>query len=149
MLVRGEVLAQAPPGARTLTLPYSLDPGAGSEPALARVDVEELYAFGRPELETIEVARDLYISDGTAGALLRIAGADNRLHPEVDLRLAAPFVEHALEPPLGALRRTAFVRVLRAGDPLYVFGRASIEQDSAGLVRSGYREPALMAGVAA
>jgi len=146
-LVRGEVLAALPATGRAIVLPYGLDAGSGAEPVLARVDVEELYAFGRPGLETLEHARDLFFTDGTAGAILRMAGDAGHLHPEVELHLGARFVERALDPPLGALSRTAFVRTLRVGDPIYVYGRARVEQDTTGLLSGtpGYREAALMA----
>lgn len=160
-LVRGEVLGLPPPGAGAIALPHGLDEVLSREPpiALARVDVEELYNFDRPGLATIDYGRDLYLSDGTAGALLRIAGPDDagpddggggqrggRLHPDVELHLGAPFVEHALEPPEGALTRTAFVRAVRVGEPLYVFGRGSTEQDLTGLsTEGGYRAAALIA----
>jgi len=147
-LVRGEILSALPPGARGVELPDELgDDDPDREPlALARVDVEELYNFGRPGLSTVEYGRDLYLSDGTGAALLRIAGDDGRLHPDVELHLGARFVEHALEPPEGALTRTAFVRAVRAGEPLYVFGVPRTEQDLTGVASAaGYRDTALLA----
>lgn len=150
-LVRGEALAILPSGARAVELPVALDddPERSRPIALARVDVEELYSFGRPGLSTVEYGRDLYLADGSGAALLRIAGPegqDGRLHPDVELHLGAPFVERALEPPDGALTRTAFVRAVRVGDPLYVFGVARSEPDAAGVSSAaGYRDAAMVA----
>lgn len=125
-LVRGEVLTLAPPGARPFALPFELPaPNA----VIARADLEELQPYARPLLQTIERGRDFYMADAKAGgvnvALVRIADDFGRLHPDVELHLGTPFVEHALRPSPMAL--TAFVRVLAAGDPIYVLGRMRLE----------------------
>jgi hypothetical protein len=148
-LVRGEILSVLPPGARAVELPEEIrvDDPAAPPLALARVDVEELYNFGRPGLTTLEYGRDLFLSDGTGAALLHIAGDDGRLHPDVELHLGVPFVERPLEPPEGALTRTVFVRAVRVGDPLYVFGVARGEQDLTGVASAAsYRDAATLAG---
>jgi hypothetical protein len=51
----------------------------------------------------------------------------------VELHLGSAFVEHALRPAPATL--TAFVRLVAAGDPIYVLGRARLELvgDMAGL----------------
>ncbi len=148
-LARGEVLALQPPGSAAVKLPHGLDDAApplqGRAAVLARLDVEELFNFERPRLTTVEYGRDLFLSDGSGAALLRIGGEDGRLHPEVELHLGAPFVERALEPEPGAVTRTAFLRVVRAGDPIYVFGRAQAEPDLAGVSSAGYRDAMLAA----
>jgi hypothetical protein len=143
-LVRGEVLGLPPPGSAAVRLPHGLDDAApplqGRQVVLARLDVEELYNFERPGLSTVEYGRDLFLSDGSGAALLRIGGEDGRLHPEVELHLGAPFTERALEPEGGAVTRTAFLRLVRTGDPIYVFGRAQAEPDLAGVSSGGYRD---------
>jgi hypothetical protein len=143
-LVRGEILPLPPLGSDAVTLPQPLALPAGREAVVTRVDIEEIYAFGRPALETIEYARNFFIADGTAGALLRIA-AGRRAHPDSELRLGAAFVEQSLEPNPGALSRAAFLRAMRVGDPVYVYGRAHSEPDHAGLAAAGYREAPLIA----
>jgi hypothetical protein len=125
-LVRGEILALAPPGTRAVTLPYDLP---APHAALARADFEETEPYTRPRLLTVERGRDFYIADASAPninvALVRVADDQGRLHPDVELHLGAPFVEHALRPPPTAL--TAFVRTVAAGDPIYVLGRTRLE----------------------
>jgi hypothetical protein len=121
-LVRGDVLAMPPPGARPLTLPLDL---TAPNATLARVDVEETAPYARPRLLTLERGRDFYFADGSAvPALVRLADDDSRLHPDVELHLGTPFVEHPLRarPALAA-----FVRLLSIGDPVYVLGRVMLE----------------------
>jgi hypothetical protein len=125
-LVRGEVLPLTPPGTRPVTLPYDLP---APHAALARVDLEELEPYARPRLLTVERGRDFYIADSSARqvnvALVRVADDQGRLHPDVELHLGSPFVEHSLRPAPTAL--TAFVRMVAAGDPIYVLGRTRLE----------------------
>jgi hypothetical protein len=84
--------------------------------------------LSRPRLLTLERARDFYFSDGSATpALARIADGEGRLHPDVELHLGTPFVEHQLRPPPSSL--TAFVRTLAVGDPVYLLGRAQLVPD--------------------
>lgn len=140
-LVRGQVLAQLPFGTQPVELPFDLPAPSA---ALARVDVEELAPLSRPRLLTLERGRDFYFSDGSATpALARICDAEGRLHPDVELHLGAPFVEHAVRPPPSSL--TAFVRTLSVGDPVYVLGRAQLVPDLDVAGTSGLREPPLIA----
>jgi hypothetical protein len=124
-LARGEALALLPPGARALELPFDVPVPTALPPVLARMDLEETPPYARPRLLTVERGRDFYFSDGSSGAaLVRLADEDGQLHPDVELHLCAPFVEHPLrdDPPL-----TAFVRTLAPGDPVYVLGRVRLE----------------------
>jgi hypothetical protein len=141
-LVRGQILALPPPGTRAIALPYDLPAPSA---VLARVDFEELEPYARPRLLTVERGRDFYIADAAARdvsvALVRVADDQGRLHPDVELHLGSPFVEHALRPSLTGLpaldterqasrqepRLTAFVRLVAIGDPIYVLGRSRLE----------------------
>lgn len=144
-LVRGQVLQQTPLGTQAVQLPFDLP---ANDAVLTRIDVEELAPLSRPRLLTLELGRDFYFSDGSATpALARIADAQGRLHPDVELHLGAPFVEHSLDaqrqPPTSL---TAFVRSLAVGDPVYVLGRAQLVPDSdLGGGWGGLREQALVA----
>ena len=137
-LVRGQVLPQAPLGGAPLELPFGLP---AQSAVLARVDVEELAPLARPRLLTLERGRDFYFSDGsTTPALARVADGEGRLHPDVELHLGAPFVEHELRPPPESLR--AYLRVLTVGQPIYVLGRAQLVPDGEW---AGLREQPLVA----
>jgi hypothetical protein len=148
-LIHGKVLPVPPsnarPGMLGELLPYSLGSTLdGSEPVAARVDVEdrELERFARPDLERVERGRDFYVSDGTGHALVRLADRGGRLHDAVELHLDSPFVTR----DIGATRlkraRTAFVRALRVGDTVYLWGRVRAEPDDSGLsaLLGGYRD---------
>ncbi len=124
-LVRGQILPQLPLDTQPVELPFDLQ---APTTVLARVDVEERVPLSRPRLLTLERARDFYFSDGSATpALARISDGEGRLHPDVELHLGAPFVEHELRPGPDSL--TAFVRTLAVGDPVYVLGRAQLVDD--------------------
>jgi hypothetical protein len=129
-LVRGEILPLLPVGAATVELPYSLDSAAA---VLARIDLEELAPLSRPRLTTIERGRDFYIADARGGngdgagiALVSLTDDAGRVHPDVELHLAAPFAEYPLPSPLRDVRHTAYLRTLAVGDPVYVLGRAEL-----------------------
>jgi len=154
-LIAGKVLPLVPRGARGLTardgergdlLPYGLGRTVDGEPVAARVDVEEHGGrFERPELERIERGRDFYVTDGTGHALVRLsepAARSGRLHNDVELHLDVPFRPVELAATAARRARTAFVRVLRAGDIVYLWGAARIELDDSGLTAEigGYRE---------
>ncbi len=136
-LVRGEVLALLPPGSPSLSLPHSLVAERDDRPAvLARVDLEETapaWPRSRPILTTIERGRPFYIADGRGRALVRVADDFGRLHPDVELHLGAPFVEHQLRGAPSPL--VAYVRSVAAGDAVYVLGRHRLvaHSDAAGL----------------
>lgn len=151
-LVRGEILP-APASARGgLELPYGLPDGDEARPTvLARVDLEETAPWTRPRLTTLERGRDFYIADAHARdgatALVQLADDVGRLHPDVELHLAAPFVEHTLqrEPTLVS----AYVRTLRVGDPIYVLGRVRLQAHPPGdWMAAGLRQVPLVPGFA-
>jgi hypothetical protein len=157
-LVRGEILAAPPIGAHRLAdgLPYGLGEAIGAPEAVAtRVDIEDDYrAFSMPALERLERCRDFYVGDDTGRALLRIAaapadGADgthgSRLHGEVELHLDGTFREHRIPATQSHPPRNAYLRALRVGDPVYVFGRMRVERDRSGFGQGGYREAPLIA----
>jgi len=129
---RFTVLPLSPPGSTRLPLPYALtadDDDGGDEPpaVLARVDLEETVAWERPRLTRIERGRDFYAGDEHGRALVRVGDEDGRLHPDVELHLAAPFVAHELRGEPNPLR--ALVRTLGPGDVVYVTGRARMVTD--------------------
>jgi hypothetical protein len=133
-LVRGEVLALLPPGSPALSLPHGLIAGGDERPAvLARVDLEETDGWSRPQLTTLERGRPFYIADVHGRAMVRVADDFGRLHPDVELHLGAPFVEHELRGQPRPL--VAYVRTLLAGDPIYILGRHRLvtHGDAAGL----------------
>lgn len=159
-LVKGKVLPLMPRTARPGTslgglLPYALGRTLdGSEPVAARVDVEdrELEAFARPDLERVERGRDFYVTDGTGHALVRLAADEaGRLHDEVELHLDAPFVQRDIAATRVRRARTAFVRALRVGDTVYLWGRVRPEPDDSGLSAQlgGYRDVPAIAVFAA
>jgi hypothetical protein len=130
-LVRGEILSLTPPGARPVSLPLDLPSENLNGAVLARADIEELEPFVRPRLLTLERGRDFFIADASAPnvnvALVRVADDQGRLHPDVELHLGTPFSQHTLQTDPHAVN--AFVRLVRAGDPIYVLGRARLDQD--------------------
>jgi hypothetical protein len=129
-LVRGEILSLMPPGSRALELPFDLPAEPESEidearPAvLTRIDVEETAAWERPRLHRVERGRDFYVADAQGRAIVRVADEGGRLHPDIELYLGVPFVEHRLQDE--PARVTAYVRSLSAGDPIYVLGRSRL-----------------------
>jgi hypothetical protein len=125
-LVRGEILMLLPPGSRAQELPFDL-PAAVDEtrPAvLTRVDIEETVPWERPRLHRVERGRDFYVADTGGRAIVRVADEGGRLHPDIELHLGVPFVEHRLQDE--PARVTAYVRTLSAGDPIYVLGRSRL-----------------------
>ena len=141
-LVRGEILDAPPVGAAALSLPFDLPVDAARPPVLARVDLEETAPWARPRLSTVERGRDFFIADAHGRALVRLADDAGRLHPDVELHLGAPSVEHPLRAAPTAL--TAFVRTVAAGDPVYVLGRARLELQPQGeWLAPGLREAPL------
>ena len=123
---RFTVLPLAPPGSSTLPLPHALTTSEERPAVLARVDLEETAPWERPRLTTIERGRDFYVADEAGRALVRV-GDEGRLHPDVELHLAAPFVEHELRGPPNPLR--AFVRTVGPGDVVWVIGRSRLVTD--------------------
>lgn len=153
-LIRGKVLPLPPRHARTLDglLPYSL--GAtleGPQPVAARIDVEDrqLERFARPDLERVERGRDFYLTDGTGHALVRFTDSAGRLHDDVELHLDAPFVTREIAATHSRRARTAFVRTLRAGDLVFLWGGMRTEPDDSGLGTAGYRDAPAIAVFAA
>ena len=116
---RFTVLPLLPPGSTALPLPYALT--GAEEPVVARVDLEETAPWERPRLTRIERGRDFYVGDEHGRALVRLGDDEGRLHPDVELHLGAPFVEHELRGPPHPLR--ALVRTLGPGDVVYLVGR--------------------------
>jgi hypothetical protein len=142
-LVRGEVLALMPPGSPSLTLPYELPAPHDRPLVLARVDLEETQPFARPQLTTVERARDFYIADAWGRALVRVADERGQLHPDVELHLGAPFVEHVLRERTPRVQ--AFVRTIAAGDPVYVLGRSRLVTHPEGaMALAGLRDTPLL-----
>jgi hypothetical protein len=136
-LVHGRVLEGLPRGAAEL--PAELGSGA----VLARLDSEETAPWSRPLLERVDLGRDFWIGDGTGQALVRV-GVGGHVHPDVELHLDAPFVE--LQPNAeagseedGDLHLTTYLRLVRTGDDVYVWGRPALRfaEDT------GYRDSAL------
>ena len=123
-LVRGEVLGLMPPGSTSLSLPHALTTGDERDAVLAHVDLEETQPWERPLLTTLERGRDFYVADAGGRALVRVGDGHGRLHPDVELHLGAPFVEHELRGPPQPLR--ALVRTLAVGDTVYVLGRSRL-----------------------
>jgi hypothetical protein len=157
-LVQGTVLPLAPRSTRAGqaadALPYSL--GAtldGSEPIVVRADIEEREpdAFSRPDLERVERGRDFYLTDGTGHALVRLSDGKGRLHDDVELHLGGPFVTRDLPATRLKRARTAFVRSLRVGDRVYLWGRPRAEPDESGVAAQlgGYRDAPSIAVFAA
>jgi hypothetical protein len=138
-LVCGRVLPVNATGPGRLVLPYGLDASEAdgdAEPVAARVDIEEHHdPFARPELERIERGRDFYLSDGTGHALVRIldpgdapnSPATGRLHDDVELHLDGPFVTRELQANATRRARSAFIRTLRPGQLVYVWGPVRVE----------------------
>lgn len=124
---RFTVLPLSPPGSSTLPLPHALTADDERAPVLARVDLEETAPWERPRLTTIERGRDFYVADDAAGRALVRVGDEGRLHPDVELHLASPFVEHELRGPPAPLR--AFVRTVGAGDVVWIIGRSRLVTD--------------------
>jgi hypothetical protein len=119
---RFTVLPLLPPGGTTLSLPHALTSDDERPAVLARVDLEESVPWERPRLSRIDRGRDFYVGDESGRALVRVGDDDGRLHPDVELHLGAPFVEHELRGPPNPLR--ALVRTVAAGDTVYVVGRS-------------------------
>jgi len=132
-VVRGRVLEGLPRGAAEL--PSELGAGA----VLARIDREETAPWSRPLLERVELGRAFRIGDGSGEALVRV-GEGGHVHPDVELRLDAPFLElPAEQDDDGDLRRTTYLRVVRTGDEVYVWGRPALRYSE----DAGYRDSAL------
>lgn len=126
-LVRGRVLSLLPPGSTQLELPYELATGGEQPAVLARLDLEETASWERPKLATFERGRDFYVADEQdrgGVALVRVADDGGRLHPDVELHIGSPFVEHTLQTEPALVK--AFVRALHAGEAIYVLGRARL-----------------------
>jgi hypothetical protein len=159
-LVGGRVVA--PPGGPLVTFEDELDePGVDltaphprevvPEVVIARADIEEQVPYARPRLFRFERGRDFLLVDDSGSARVRLGEATfgtPHLHPDVELHLESPFVAHDLplkdaadsdEPP--AVARTAYVRVVRPGDRVYVFGRVAFEPDPEA---AGYRDAPLV-----
>lgn len=124
---RFTVLPLSPPGSSTLPLPHALTDDDARPAVLARVDLEESAPWERPRLTTLERGRDFYAADESAARALVRVGDEGRLHPDVELHLASPFVEHELRGPPGRLR--AFVRTVAAGDVIWIIGRSRLVAD--------------------
>jgi hypothetical protein len=131
-VVGGRVLEGSPRGAAEL--PPELGPGA----VLARLDSEETAPWSRPLLERVDLGRDFWLGDGTGEALVRV-GEGGHVHPDVELHLDAPFVEISPPPDDEDLQRTTYLRVLRTGDEVYVWGRPALCYAEG----AGYRDSAL------
>ncbi len=128
------VLPLLPSGTSSLSLPHALTSGDDRPVVLARVDLEESQAWSRPGLTTIERGRDFYAGGDDGPALVRVGDDHGRLHPDVELHLEGPFVEHELRGPPDRLR--ALVRVVAVGDPVYLVGRSRlVPHPDAGSVR--------------
>ena len=136
-LVSGRVLADVPHGAAEL-------PAELGGAVLARLDVEERAPFGRPILTRSDLGRDFWLDDGSGRALVRV-GHGGHLHPDVELRLDAPFVEipnEDGEEDEEGFTRITYVRTLRTGDPVYVWGRPALSYAPSN-EDAGYRDSAL------
>jgi len=152
-LVRGEIIVTPNRGAVAplpSLLPYGLGAALGSPEAVGtRVDVEEEYRrFAMPDLERFERGRDFCIGDESGRAFLRISDENDtsaRLHGDVELHLDGPFREHRISPVGERPPRNAYLRALRVGDPVYVFGLMRLEPDHSGFGQGGYREAPLIA----
>jgi hypothetical protein len=144
VLVGGRVLDVTPRGAQALS-PAALPPelhGAERELVLVRLDLEETAPYSRPLLERTDLGRDFYLADESGRALVRV-GTGGRAHPDLELHLDAPPVAREVsEPDEEGVARALYVRTVRAGDPVYVLGRPTLERDED---HSGYRDapPAL------
>ncbi|MDB4965284.1 MAG: hypothetical protein JWN44_973 [Myxococcales bacterium] len=123
-LVRGQVLALRPAGSSALELPYDLAADPDEPAVLARIDVEETASWERPKLTTLERGCDFYVADAEGRALVRVADDAGRLHPDVELHIGAPFVEHTLHTHPTVVK--AYVRAISVGDPIYVLGRSRL-----------------------
>jgi hypothetical protein len=110
-------------------------PDLPPEVALARVEVEETAPWSRPILTRIELGHDLWIGDGTARARVHV-GEGGYVHPDVELHLDAP-VASADEESDGEVLRRTYVRIVKTGDPVYVWGRPHLGYEVA-----GYRDSA-------
>jgi hypothetical protein len=140
---RFTVLPLLPPGSTTLSLPDALVSGDDRPRVLARIDLEEMVAWERPRLTTLERGRDFYAADENGRALVRVGDDDGRLHPDVELHLGAPPVEHQLRgppEPLVAPRKVS-IRAVGPGDVIYVIGRSRPVTDAEA---AGLREPPLI-----
>jgi hypothetical protein len=154
-LAGGRVVA--PPGGPLVSFDDELDePGVdlmgpdAAEVVIARADLEELVPYARPRLARLERGRDFVLADPSGRARVRLGEPSfgmPHLHPDVELHLEAPFVAYPL--PLAdpadsdeapAVARTAYVRVVRPGDLVYVFGRVAFEPDPDA---AGYRDAPL------
>ena len=126
---RFTVLPVFPPGSTTLPLPRALTAGDDERSPIAgaRRPRGDGVPWERPRLHRIERGRDFYIGDEHGRALVRVGDDDGRLHPDVELHLGGPFVEHELRGPPNRLR--ALVRTLAPGDAVYIVGRARLVPD--------------------
>lgn len=124
---RFTVLPLLPAGSTTLSLPHALTDSDERPAVVARVDLEESIPWERPRLTRIERARDFYVGDEHGRTLVRIGDEDGRLHPDVELHLAAPFVAHELRGAPNPLR--ALVRTLSPGDVVHLAGRTRLVTD--------------------
>jgi len=118
-LVAGRILDERPRGAQ----PLPIENGAA---VLARIDIEETAPLSRPLLTRRDLLRDFWLADESGRALVRTGD------PDLDLRIDAPFREELRD------EGVAYVRSLRTGDPVYVWGRAALLSDPEGC--DGYRD---------
>jgi hypothetical protein len=143
-LVRGRVLEGVPRGVAELASEM------GSGVVLARLDTESVAPWSRPLLERIDLGRDFWIGDGSGHALVRV-GEGGHVHPDVELHLDAPFVELSADAERSEagideeddFRRTTYLRVLRTGDDVYVWGRPALRYVEDASYRATYRESPL------
>jgi hypothetical protein len=129
-LVGGRILEGLPRGARELPGEISGELGGA---VLARVDSEEVVPYSRPLLSRDDFGRDFWLGDGSGRALVRV-GEGGHLHPDVELHLDSPFAQ--FEDEEEDLRRTRYVRSLRTGDQVYVWGRPALRY----VEEAGYRD---------
>ena len=134
-LVRGNIL---PPRAAPLKVPDDL-PKLDDDVVIARIDIEETAPYGRPMLLRVDLGRDFVLADESGRAIVRVGDSGPHLHPDVELHLDAPFVESTVEE--NEILTSTYLRTVRVGDPLYVFGRARLEPDPDA---AGYRDPPLV-----
>jgi hypothetical protein len=171
VLVRGEILATPPRNSQPLALPHPLAP---ADAAVVRLDVEDIPRalldgqFSRPERERIDRARDLLVADETGRLLVELVDRERtggRLRDRIELHLDHPPSEHPLDrdpgetPKVGRLpagtsarfarpRKVAWLRCLRPGDEVILFGVATTIEDVSGVGSGGYRDAPRLAVLA-
>jgi hypothetical protein len=154
VLVRGEILATPPRNTQPLVLPHPLAPG---DAAVVRLDVEDVprdlldAQFARPERERIDRARDLLVADATGRVLVELVDRERpggRLRDRVELHLERSPSEHPLDHDPGESPKVAWLRCLRPGDEVILFGVASTVEDVSGVGSGGYRDAPRLAVLA-